>query len=59
MLEGDLYLELTNISRCKYQETLCGDFFQDFGGRDRRIVTVSDGLGSGVRRSAEHCADDA
>lgn len=49
MLEGDLYLELTNISRCKYQETLCGDFFQDFGGRDRRIVTVSDGLGSGVR----------
>lgn len=49
MLEGDLYLELTNISRCKYQETLCGDFYRDFGDRERRIVAVSDGLGSGVR----------
>ncbi|MGM9537383.1 MAG: PP2C family protein-serine/threonine phosphatase [Candidatus Onthomonas sp.] len=49
MLEGDLYLDLTNISRCKHQETLCGDFYQDFGGRDRRIVAISDGLGSGVR----------
>lgn len=49
MLEGELYLDLTNISRCKHKETLCGDFFRDFGSRERRIVAVSDGLGSGVR----------
>lgn len=49
MLEGELYLDLTNISRCKHGENICGDFFRDFGSRDRRIVAISDGLGSGVR----------
>lgn len=49
MLEDSLYLELTNISRCKHNETLCGDFYQMYTSRDRQIVAISDGLGSGVR----------
>ncbi|MBQ9166514.1 MAG: serine/threonine-protein phosphatase [Oscillospiraceae bacterium] len=49
MVENNLYLDMSNISRCKNQETLCGDFHRVFGNRERRIVVISDGLGSGVR----------
>ena len=44
-----LCLELCCMSRTKHTETICGDCWQTFGSRERRIVTVSDGLGSGVR----------
>ena len=44
-----LYLDLCCVSRNKHAEALCGDFSQTFGSRERRIVAVSDGLGSGVR----------
>lgn len=45
----ELCLELCGMSRNKHGEALCGDNWQTFGARERRIVTVSDGLGSGVR----------
>lgn len=48
-VENSFYLDLCNISRCKDQETLCGDFYRVFGNRERRVIAISDGLGSGVR----------
>lgn len=48
-LYDELYLDLCCFSRNKHGESLCGDFYQTFGSRERRIVAISDGLGSGVR----------
>lgn len=48
-LYEELYLDLCFVSRNKGGEALCGDFCRAFGSRERRIVAVSDGLGSGVR----------
>lgn len=49
MIEDYIFLDLASVSRCKHQETLCGDFYQVFGNRERRVIAMSDGLGSGVR----------
>lgn len=47
--EEQLCLDLCCCSRNKQGEALCGDFYRTFGTRERKIVAISDGLGSGVR----------
>ena len=51
MYERDesLTIETGYTSMNKHSETLCGDWFKVFENPDRKIIVISDGLGSGVK----------
>ena len=51
MYERDesLTIETGYTSMNKHSETLCGDWFKVFENPDRKIIVLSDGLGSGVK----------
>ena len=50
MLTADcLFMETARISINKHSETLCGDYIRTFEDSSKKVIVLSDGLGSGVK----------